>query len=123
MLNAHLRRLVRYAGLSSAQRFLQHIADGYCVKYGASVVALCVYAAPVYLMDPGARPSTGQLTADYIRSMRLLQVRTRGGVPLCSACCACSAMPATLLPSPPPHTPPPSRPPHTPHPGHPPRGG
>jgi len=86
VLNGHLRRLVRYCGLASAQRFLQQCVDGYLVKYGASAVALLVYAAPVYLaasssggggLDGGAA-SQEQRTADYIRSMRLLQNTSRG---------------------------------------------
>jgi ABC-type uncharacterized transport system fused permease/ATPase subunit len=48
VLDRHLRRLVQYARLSSFQRFLQQIADGYFVKYLASCVALAVYAAPLY---------------------------------------------------------------------------
>jgi ABC-type uncharacterized transport system fused permease/ATPase subunit len=79
VLNGHLRRLVRYSGLASAQRFLQQCLDGYLVKYGASAVALLVYAAPVYLADPSTRSkSQEQRTADYIRSMRLLQNTSRG---------------------------------------------
>ena len=54
------------------------IADGYCVKYLASCVALLVYAAPLYFTPPDSRASQGQLTADYIRSMRLLQNTSRG---------------------------------------------
>ena len=59
ILDQHLRRLVRYTRLSSLQRFLQQIADGYCVKYMASVVALLVYAAPIYFMDPAVRRGGG----------------------------------------------------------------
>jgi ABC-type uncharacterized transport system fused permease/ATPase subunit len=82
VLNGHLRRLVRYCGLASAQRFLQQCLDGYLVKYGASAVALLVYAAPVYFASSGAGggvlQSQEQRTADYIRSMRLLQNTSRG---------------------------------------------
>lgn len=77
ILDQHLRRLVRYTRLSSLQRFLQQICDGYFVKYFASCVALVVYAAPIYFMDPASRGDQGQLTGDYIRSMRLLQNTSR----------------------------------------------
>ncbi|GBF95731.1 hypothetical protein Rsub_08713 [Raphidocelis subcapitata] len=77
ILDQHLRRLVRFTRLSSLQRFLQQIADGYTVKYFASVVALLVYAAPIYFADPALRGDQGQLTGDYIRSMRLLQNTSR----------------------------------------------
>ncbi|GFR51705.1 hypothetical protein Agub_g14150 [Astrephomene gubernaculifera] len=78
ILNQHLRRLTRYTGLSALQRGIQQVADGYFVKYFASVTALLVYAAPIYLKDPAARGSQGELTRDYIRSMRLLQNTSRG---------------------------------------------
>eukprot|EP00879_Flechtneria_rotunda_P006749 GHRR01007092.1.p1 GENE.GHRR01007092.1~~GHRR01007092.1.p1 ORF type:complete len:574 (+),score=196.19 GHRR01007092.1:869-2590(+) len=78
ILNQHLARLITFGRLSSFQRFLQQIADGYFVKYFASCVALLVYAGPIYFMDPAARGDQGQLTADYIRSMRLLQNTSRG---------------------------------------------
>ncbi len=35
ILNQHLRRLLRYTGLSALQRGLQQVADGYFVKVGA----------------------------------------------------------------------------------------
>lgn len=78
ILNQHLQRLITFTRLSSFQRFLQQIADGYFVKYFASTVSLLVYAGPIYFMDPRKRGSQGQLTADYIRSMRLLQNTSRG---------------------------------------------
>mmetsp|Transcript_5153 Transcript_5153/g.11220 ORF Transcript_5153/g.11220 Transcript_5153/m.11220 type:complete len:766 (-) Transcript_5153:214-2511(-) len=78
ILNQHLQRLVRYSGLSALQRFIQQIADGYCVKYFASVTALLVYAAPIYFKAPSARGTQGDLTQDYIQSMRLLQNTSRG---------------------------------------------
>lgn len=78
ILNQHLRRLLRYTGLSALQRGLQQVADGYFVKYFASVTALLVYAAPIYFRDPAARGTQGELTRDYIRSMRLLQNTSRG---------------------------------------------
>ncbi|KAF6263148.1 ABC transporter transmembrane region 2-domain-containing protein [Scenedesmus sp. NREL 46B-D3] len=78
ILNQHLARLTTFSRLSSFQRFLQQIADGYFVKYFASCVALLVYAGPIYFMNPASRGDQGQLTADYIRSMRLLQNTSRG---------------------------------------------
>ncbi|WIA08300.1 hypothetical protein OEZ85_007743 [Tetradesmus obliquus] len=78
ILNQHLARLITFSRLSSFQRFLQQIADGYFVKYFASCVALLVYAGPIYFMNPASRGDQGQLTADYIRSMRLLQNTSRG---------------------------------------------
>lgn len=47
--------------LSSAPRAAQ-VFDGYIVKYFASVVALLVYAAPLYFRDPGLRASQADLT-------------------------------------------------------------
>ncbi|GAX78160.1 hypothetical protein CEUSTIGMA_g5602.t1 [Chlamydomonas eustigma] len=78
ILNQHLRRLVKYSDLSAVQRFFQQIVDGYLVKYFASVTALLVYAAPIFFKDPKLRASQGELTRDYIRSMRLLQNTNRG---------------------------------------------
>lgn len=78
ILNQHLQRLITFTRLSSFQRFMQQIADGYFVKYFASTVSLLVYAGPIYFMDPRKRGNQGQLTADYIRSMRLLQNTSRG---------------------------------------------
>ncbi len=52
-------------------------------QYFASVTALLVYAAPIYFQDPATRGTQGELTRDYIRSMRLLQNTSRwlhGGV-------------------------------------------
>ncbi len=42
-------------------------------QYGATVVALLVYAAPLYLgSGPSSTASQGELTQEYIRAMRLL---------------------------------------------------
>lgn len=54
------------------------VFDGYFVKYFASVVALLVYAAPIYFKDPAQRGSRDDITQDYIRSMRLLQNTSKG---------------------------------------------
>jgi hypothetical protein len=54
------------------------VFDGYFVKYFASVVAMLVYAAPLYLRDPATRGmSRDDITQDYIRAMRLLQNTSR----------------------------------------------
>ena len=78
ILNQHLYRLLRHNKLSAFQRFVQQVFDGYFVKYFASVVALLVYAAPIYLKAPGQRGSRDDITQDYIRSMRLLQNTSKG---------------------------------------------
>lgn len=51
--------------------------DGYLVKYGATVVALLTYAAPMYFRRDSATTSRDDLTQDYIRAMRLLQNTSR----------------------------------------------
>ncbi|KAK9828245.1 hypothetical protein WJX74_005419 [Apatococcus lobatus] len=78
ILNQHLHRLTRHARLSAFQRFVQQVFDGYFVKYLASVVALVVYAVPIYLRDPTMRGSRDDITQDYIRAMRLLQNTSKG---------------------------------------------
>jgi len=78
ILNQHLRRLLNYTRLSALQRAIQQVADGYFVKYFASVTALLVYAAPIYWAAPKYRGNQSELTQDYIRSMRLLQNTSRG---------------------------------------------
>ncbi|GBG59996.1 hypothetical protein CBR_g326 [Chara braunii] len=71
ILNDHLERLLRHARLSAFQKFWQQVADGYMVKYAASIIGLSVYAAPIYLM-PKEKASQAELTGAYIRSMRLM---------------------------------------------------
>ena len=78
ILDAHVDRLLEHGRLASFQRFVQGVADGYVVKYAASVVALLVYAAPLYFAPPAARGSRDDITQNYIRSMRLLQNTARG---------------------------------------------
>lgn len=78
ILDAHVDRMLAHGRLSSFQRFVQSVADGYVVKYAASVVALLVYAAPLYFAEPSARGSRDDITQNYIRSMRLLQNTARG---------------------------------------------
>lgn len=58
ILNQHLHRLLSHSRLSALQHFVQGVLDGYLVKYGATVVALAVYAAHVSSAGPG-----GQATA------------------------------------------------------------
>lgn len=77
ILNQHLYRLLRHSRLSALQHFVQGVLDGYLVKYGATVVALAVYAANT--PSSGHSPdSRGQATAHYIRAMRLLSNSSRG---------------------------------------------
>lgn len=73
ILNQHLHRLIRHSRLSALQHFVQGVLDGYLVKYGATVIALAVYAAHVHASGPG-----GAATAQYIRAMRLLSNTSRG---------------------------------------------
>lgn len=77
ILNQHLYRLLRHSRLSAFQHLVQGVLDGYLVKYGATVVALAVYAANA---PTGSGPSggQGQATAHYIRAMRLLSNTSRG---------------------------------------------
>ncbi|KAH7315984.1 hypothetical protein KP509_21G072900 [Ceratopteris richardii] len=72
ILNNHLYRMMQHSQLSAAQRFLQQwflSIDGYLVKYTASVVGLCVFAAPFYFNSK----NEGLLsTGEYIRAIRLM---------------------------------------------------
>lgn len=70
ILNDHLNRYMRHSRLSSFQKFVQQVADGYTIKYTASIIGLCVYAAPLYYSKETT--DSKQLTGDYIRSMRLM---------------------------------------------------
>lgn len=77
ILNQHLYRMLRHSRLSAFQQFVQQCLDGYFVKYGATVIALLVYASPAL----GGRQATkdrGEQTADYIRAMRLLGSTSKG---------------------------------------------
>ncbi|GMH39546.1 hypothetical protein BSKO_07444 [Bryopsis sp. KO-2023] len=79
ILNQHLTRLLRYIELSAFMRFVQKVADDYFVKYLASAVSLVVYGAPLYFAKGNLKgASQGELTSEYIRSMRLLQNTSRG---------------------------------------------
>lgn len=69
------------------------VFDGYLVKYGATVVALLTYAAPLYLRRGTSTASRDDLTQDYIRAMRLLQNTSRCGLGLCL--CICGTAPPT----------------------------
>ncbi|GLJ12604.1 hypothetical protein SUGI_0194450 [Cryptomeria japonica] len=69
ILNDHLHRLIWHSQLFAVQRFLQQVADGYAVKYLASIIGLCVFAAPFYFVkESDSKLSTEQ----YVRSIRLL---------------------------------------------------
>ena len=75
ILNQHLWRMLRHSRLSAFQQFIQQVLDGYFVKYGATVVALSVYAAPFLLNSTDKMKSIGnqgELTQNYISTMRLL---------------------------------------------------
>lgn len=74
ILNQHLYRFLRHSRLSAFQQFVQGVLDGYLVKYGATVVALAVYAANSH----DVATSQGEATAHYIRAMRLLSNTSRG---------------------------------------------
>lgn len=78
VLNRHLDRALRHSRLSALQRFVQGILDGYLIKYGATLVALLVYALPLYEARGRQQRDIGDVTQDYIRAMRLLQNTSRG---------------------------------------------
>ncbi|GAB4818949.1 hypothetical protein N2152v2_005995 [Parachlorella kessleri] len=79
VLNQHLYRLLRHSRLSAFQHFVQQVLDSYFVKYLATVVALGVYALPLYLREgPAAKVGAGEVAQDYIQAMRLLQNTSRG---------------------------------------------
>ena len=60
ILNHHLSGQLQHAALTSYQRFLQRFADQYLVKYGASLLGLFAYAAPVYFTVSDTRTRTRQ---------------------------------------------------------------
>ena len=60
ILNHHLSGQLQHAALTSYQRFLQRFGDQYLVKYGASLLGLFAYAAPVYFTVSGTRARTRQ---------------------------------------------------------------
>ena len=82
ILNQHLHRLLRYSRLSAFQTFIQTVADGYLLKYMATVVALAVYAANAPSHHLGninvGGGGKGGSAASYIRAMRLLNNTSRG---------------------------------------------
>ena len=61
---------------------MRQVFDGYIVKYFASVVALLVYAAPLYFRDPALRASQADLTQVHPRSSGICVLC----VSLCQAC-------------------------------------
>ncbi|KAI7844147.1 hypothetical protein COHA_002282 [Chlorella ohadii] len=80
ILNQHLFRLLRHSRLSAFQQFVQQSLDGFLVKYGATAIALLIYALPLYWRGRSAltQGSQGEITADYISSMRLLSNTSKG---------------------------------------------
>ncbi|PRW57208.1 ABC transporter D family [Chlorella sorokiniana] len=80
ILNQHLYRLLRHSRLSAFQTFVQQSLDGFLVKYGATAIALLIYALPLYWRSGGplTQGNQGDITADYISSMRLLSNTSKG---------------------------------------------
>lgn len=60
---------------------LSHSYSSARPQYGATVIALLVYAAPMYFAQQAGGPlaarGQGEQTADYIRAMRLLSNTSR----------------------------------------------
>ena len=57
---------------------MAQVLDSYFVKYLATVVALGVYALPLYLREGSvAKAGAGEVAQDYIQAMRLLQNTSR----------------------------------------------
>mmetsp|Transcript_8311 Transcript_8311/g.24986 ORF Transcript_8311/g.24986 Transcript_8311/m.24986 type:complete len:656 (+) Transcript_8311:241-2208(+) len=69
-LDSYLRKLLKHMTLSSVQRFIQGCADGYFVKYTASIIGLSIFALPFYL-NPG-RLGGKNLTNEYIQTIKLM---------------------------------------------------
>mmetsp|Transcript_20358 Transcript_20358/g.82203 ORF Transcript_20358/g.82203 Transcript_20358/m.82203 type:complete len:615 (-) Transcript_20358:1440-3284(-) len=69
-LDSWLKKLLRHMTLSSFQRFVQACADGYFVKYTASIIGLGIFALPFYL-DPNRRGGKN-LTNEYIQTIKLM---------------------------------------------------
>ncbi|KAL4450021.1 hypothetical protein ABPG77_010690 [Micractinium sp. CCAP 211/92] len=80
ILNQHLYRLLRHSRLSAFMQFVQQSLDGFLVKYGATSVALAIYSLPLFWQRGGglAPGSQGELTQNYISSMRLLSNTSKG---------------------------------------------
>eukprot|EP00210_Caulerpa_lentillifera_P004400 g4198.t1 len=78
ILNEHLQKSLRYVSLSSFQRCIQQIFDGFLVKYMASTACLIIYALPLQCRQTTDQSTQGMRTQDYIRSIRLLQNTSRG---------------------------------------------
>lgn len=69
ILNDYLYKLMQHTQISAFQKFLQQVADGYLVKYTASIVGLSVFAAPFYFSK---QKENFLSTGEYIRAMRLM---------------------------------------------------
>ncbi|KAL6779419.1 hypothetical protein ACKKBG_A12265 [Auxenochlorella protothecoides x Auxenochlorella symbiontica] len=78
ILNQHLYRMLRHSRLSAFQHFVQQVLDGFFVKYGATAVALLVYALPFIFDSNNPRAGSGHATQNYIRAMRLLGNTSKG---------------------------------------------
>ncbi|KAL4857317.1 ABC transporter D family member 2 [Chlorella vulgaris] len=81
ILNQHLYRLLRHSRLSAFQQFLQQSLDGFFIKYGATAIALVIYALPMYWSGAARyqrEGSQGEQTQDYISAMRLLSNTSKG---------------------------------------------
>lgn len=76
ILNDRLCKLMRHSRLSAFQRFVQQVADGYLVKYTATIVGLCIFAAPFYFSK---KRDSLLSTGEYIRAMRLM-MNTSGAI-------------------------------------------
>lgn len=80
ILNQHLYRLLRHSRLSAFMQFVQQSLDGFLVKYGATSVALAIYSLPLFWQRGSglAGGSQGEVTQNYISSMRLLSNTSKG---------------------------------------------
>lgn len=82
ILNQHLYRLLRHSRLSAFLQFVQQSLDGFFIKYGATSVALLIYALPLFWNGAASHGreggNQGEITQDYISSMRLLSNTSKG---------------------------------------------
>ncbi|PSC72069.1 ABC transporter D family [Micractinium conductrix] len=88
ILDQSLYRLLRHSRLSALLQFVQQSLDGFFIKYGATAVALCIFALPLYRPSAAAGAaggatadyvsgSQGERTGQYISAMRLLSNTSR----------------------------------------------
>ncbi|KAL4452337.1 hypothetical protein ABPG75_007999 [Micractinium tetrahymenae] len=80
ILNQHLYRLLRHSRLSAFMQFVQQSLDGFLIKYGATSVALAIYSLPLFWQGGAGlkEGSQGEVTQNYISSMRLLSNTSKG---------------------------------------------